>query len=119
VAVAPAACIHGRGHQRQALAYFSFEEEPARRSAAKHSPATIGPIQPRAILLRGIAERGGLAPLFVVATTRPEFRPPWGMRSYHGMVALAPLDRHQVRDVVSELAAATRCRRTWWWWWRV
>ena len=32
-------------------------------------------------VLRGIAERGALAPLFIVATTRPEFRPPWGMRS--------------------------------------
>ena len=29
-------------------------------------------------LLRGIAERGARAPLFIVATTRPEFRPPWG-----------------------------------------
>jgi class 3 adenylate cyclase len=28
-------------------------------------------------LLRGIAERGALAPLFVLITTRPEFRPPW------------------------------------------
>jgi predicted ATPase len=25
-------------------------------------------------VLRGIAERGALAPLFIVATTRPEFR---------------------------------------------
>jgi hypothetical protein len=29
-------------------------------------------------LLRGITERCALAPLFIVATTRPEFRPPWG-----------------------------------------
>jgi len=32
-------------------------------------------------LLRGIAERGALAPLFVVATARPEFRAPWSTRS--------------------------------------
>ena len=56
-------------------------------------------------LLRGIAERGALAPLFVVATTRPEFRPPWGVRSHHGTISLVPLDRHQVRDMVSGLAA--------------
>src|SRR5215831_3132889 len=43
-------------------------------------------------LLRGIAERGALAPLFVLITTRPEFRPPWGVRSHHSMIALAPLD---------------------------
>ncbi|MGA9322442.1 MAG: AAA family ATPase, partial [Xanthobacteraceae bacterium] len=46
-------------------------------------------------VLRGIAERGALAPLFIVATTRPEFRPPWGMRSHHGTISLAPLDRAQ------------------------
>jgi tetratricopeptide (TPR) repeat protein len=56
-------------------------------------------------LLRGIAERGALAPLFVMATARPEFRPPWGMRSHHGTISLAPLDRHQVRHMVGELAA--------------
>jgi class 3 adenylate cyclase/predicted ATPase len=56
-------------------------------------------------VLRGIAERGALAPLFIVATTRPEFRPPWGMRSHHGTIALAPLDRHQVGHMIGELAA--------------
>ena len=56
-------------------------------------------------LLRGIAERGALAPLFVIATARPEFRPPWGMRSHHGTISLAPLDRSQVRHMVGELAA--------------
>jgi predicted ATPase len=45
-------------------------------------------------LLRGIAERGALAPLFVLITARPEFRPPWSMRSHHGMISLAPLDSH-------------------------
>ena len=56
-------------------------------------------------VLRGIAERGALAPLFILATTRPEFRPPWGMRSHHGTISLAPLDRAQVRDMVAELSA--------------
>jgi predicted ATPase len=57
-------------------------------------------------LLRGIAERGALAPLFVLITTRPESRPPWGMRSHHAMIALAPLDRQQVGHLVGELAAS-------------
>ena len=56
-------------------------------------------------VLRGIAERGALAPLFVVATMRPEFRPSWGMRSHHGVISLAPLDRHQVRHMVGELSS--------------
>src|SRR6202167_604934 len=56
-------------------------------------------------LLRGMAEQGALSPLFIVATTRPEFRAPWGMRSHHGTISLAPLDRAQVRDMVAELSA--------------
>jgi class 3 adenylate cyclase/predicted ATPase len=56
-------------------------------------------------VLRGLAERGALAPLFVVATTRPEFRAPWGVRSHHSTITLAPLDRAQVRQMVGELAA--------------
>jgi class 3 adenylate cyclase/predicted ATPase len=56
-------------------------------------------------VLRGIAERGALMPLYIVATARPEFRPPWGMRSHHGTISLAPLDRAQVRDMVGELSA--------------
>ena len=64
-------------------------------------------------LLRGIAERGALAPLFVLVTARPEFRPPWGIRSHHGTISLAPLDRQQVRDMVASLPPATRCRKKW------
>ena len=56
-------------------------------------------------VLRGIAERGALAPVFVLMTARPEFRPPWGMRSHHGTISLVPLDHHQVRHMVKELAA--------------
>ena len=56
-------------------------------------------------VLRGIAERGALAPLYVVTTTRPEFRPSWSMRSHHATISLAPLDRQQVRDMVAEISA--------------
>jgi class 3 adenylate cyclase/predicted ATPase len=56
-------------------------------------------------VLRSIAERGALVPLYIVATTRPEFRPPWGMRSHHGTISLAPLDHAQVREMVAELSA--------------
>jgi predicted ATPase len=56
-------------------------------------------------LLRGLAERGALAPLLVLLTVRPEFRPPWGARSHHSTISLSPLDRHQVRHMVGELAS--------------
>ncbi len=56
-------------------------------------------------LLRGIAERGARAPLFVLITARPDFRAPWGVRSHHSMISLAPLNRDQVQHMVGELAA--------------
>ena len=55
--------------------------------------------------LRGIAERGALAPMLVLITARPEFRAPWSTRSHHSTISLSPLDRHQVRQMVGELAA--------------
>ena len=56
-------------------------------------------------LMRALAERGAQAPLLIVATARPEFRAPWPMRSHHGVIALAPLDRAEVERMVSEIAA--------------
>jgi predicted ATPase len=56
-------------------------------------------------LLRGLAERGARAPLFVLVTARPELRTPWGVRSHHSMISLAPLNRDQVQHMVGELAA--------------
>lgn len=63
-------------------------------------------------VLRAIAERGALASLFVLATTQPEFKPPWATRSHHGVISLAPLDRQQVRQMVAELAARGITDRT-------
>ena len=56
-------------------------------------------------LLWALAERGAQAPLFVVVTARPEFRAPWAMRSHHGVISLAPLDRAQVRRMVGGSSA--------------
>jgi tetratricopeptide (TPR) repeat protein len=56
-------------------------------------------------LMRALAERGAQAPLFIVATARPEFRPSWSLRSHHSVISLAPLDRVQVRKMVGELAS--------------
>jgi predicted ATPase len=55
--------------------------------------------------VRGIAERGAQAPLLLLVTARPEFRPPWVMRSHHTTISLAPLDRSQVQEMVTELSA--------------
>jgi class 3 adenylate cyclase/predicted ATPase len=55
-------------------------------------------------LMKTLAERGAAAPLFIVATTRPEFRAPWATRSHHGVVSLVPLDRAQIREMVGAIA---------------
>ena len=56
-------------------------------------------------LMRALAERGAQAPLLLLATSRPEFRPPWGLRSHHEVVSLAPLDRAQALQMVGELCS--------------
>src|SRR5271157_353481 len=56
-------------------------------------------------LMRALAERGAQVPLLLVATARPEFRPPWSVRSHHSVISLAPLDRAQVAKMVRELAS--------------
>ena len=56
-------------------------------------------------LMQALAERGAQAPLFILATTRPEFRPPWSLRAHHSVISLSPLDRADVARMVGELAA--------------
>ena len=56
-------------------------------------------------LLRALAERGAQAPLLLLATTRPEFRPPWSLRSHHSLISLSPLDRAGVARMVGEISA--------------
>jgi class 3 adenylate cyclase/predicted ATPase len=55
-------------------------------------------------VLQALAERGAQAPLLILATTRPEFRPPWKLRSHHGVISLAPLDQNEVARMVGEIA---------------
>ena len=55
-------------------------------------------------LLQALAERGAQAPLLILATARPEFRPPWSLRSHRSVISLSPLDRAQVRRMVGEIA---------------
>ena len=56
-------------------------------------------------LMQALAERGSQAPLLIIATARPEFRPPWSLRSHHSVISLSPLDRADVAQMVGELAA--------------
>ena len=55
-------------------------------------------------LMRALAERGAQAPLLLIITMRPEFHPPWSLRSHHSVISLSPLDRAQVARMVGALA---------------
>ena len=56
-------------------------------------------------LLQRLAERGAQARLLIIATARPEIRPPWNLRTHHSVISLSSLDRAQVRQIVGELAS--------------
>jgi predicted ATPase len=56
-------------------------------------------------LMQALAERGAQTPLLILATTRPEFRSPWSLRSHHSVISLSPLDRADVARMVGELAS--------------
>ena len=56
-------------------------------------------------LLRAFADRGAQAPMLLLATTRPEFRAPWSLRSHHSLISLSPLDRADVARMVGEISA--------------
>ena len=92
--------------RRQLAAMTNWTMAAARTQAIVMAVEDIHWADPSTLdLLRGVAERGALAPLFVVITARPEFRPPWGTRSHHSTITLSPLDRHQVHQMVAELSA--------------
>jgi predicted ATPase len=56
-------------------------------------------------LMRALAERGAQASLLIIATSRPEFRAPWSVRSHNSVISLSPLDRVQIAKLVAELSA--------------
>ena len=42
-------------------------------------------------LMQALAKRGAQAPLLILATARPEFHPPWSLRSHHSVISLSAL----------------------------
>jgi class 3 adenylate cyclase/predicted ATPase len=56
-------------------------------------------------LMRALAERGAQAPLLIITTARPEFRPPWSVRSHHSVISLSPLDSAEIAKMVRDLSS--------------
>ena len=81
---------------------MDFGRPRRHKQSCSPSRTCTGPTRLRSISMRALAERGAQAPLLIVATTRPEFRPPWSVRSHHSVISLSPLDRAQVAKMVAE-----------------
>ncbi len=56
-------------------------------------------------LVRILVERGAKAPLLLLITARPEFRPTWNRRPHHSSITLGPLDQAEVLRMVGEVVA--------------
>ena len=65
-------------------------------------------------LLKILAERGASAPLFNLATARPEFRAPWAMRSHHGVMSLVRSTARRSSKWLLRSPSVTHCRARWW-----
>jgi predicted ATPase len=56
-------------------------------------------------LIQALSERGTEAPLLILATARPEFRPPWSLRSHHTVISMTPLEAAQVQRMVGDISS--------------
>ena len=56
-------------------------------------------------LAHALSDRSALAPLLILATSRPEFRPPWTLRPHHSVISLTPLGEAHVQRMVAEVAS--------------
>jgi class 3 adenylate cyclase/predicted ATPase len=56
-------------------------------------------------LVHALSKSTTQAPLLILATARPEFRPPWSPRPHHSVIALTPLNEAHVQRMVAELSS--------------
>ena len=59
-------------------------------------------------LVQALSAAGAQARLLILATARPEFRPPWSVRSHHTIISLTPLNATQVVRMVAEARLPAR-----------
>ena len=52
-----------------------------------------------------LSEQVAMARLLLICTARPEFRPPWPMRTHHAQLTLNRLGASDVREIVTRIAA--------------
>src|SRR5208283_3511053 len=92
--------------RRQLAALIAWFLEGARSQPVALAFEDLHWAEPTSLdLMQALSERGAQAPMLILATTRPEFRPPWSLRAHHSVISLSPLDRADVALMVDELAA--------------
>ena len=53
-------------------------------------------------LVQILVEQGATAPLMLIGTARPEFRPPWPERAHHAQITLGRLGNADIRQLVAD-----------------
>jgi predicted ATPase/class 3 adenylate cyclase len=56
-------------------------------------------------LVQTLVEQGATAPLMLLCTGRPEFRPHWPARGHHAQITLSRLNARETRDLVAGVIA--------------
>ncbi|WP_309604881.1 AAA family ATPase [Phenylobacterium sp.] len=56
-------------------------------------------------LVQTLVEQGATAPLMLLLTARPEFRPTWPAREHHAQITLSRLNNRQTRELVAGVAS--------------
>jgi class 3 adenylate cyclase len=57
-------------------------------------------------LIQLLVEQGTTAPLLLLYTARPEFRPPWPSRAHHTQITLNRLSARDIRTIIAQIAAS-------------
>ena len=100
-----------RRRQLAALTNWWMAGARAQPAVTSSWKTCTGPIRPRSTFCAALPNAVRGRRCLFSSPLDPEFRAPWGVRSHHSTISLAPLDRDQVQHMVGSLPPATRCRR--------
>jgi class 3 adenylate cyclase/predicted ATPase len=56
-------------------------------------------------LVHALGDGAARAPILLLSTARPEFRPPWDVGPHHAVISLPPLDEAQVHQMIAQVAS--------------
>jgi class 3 adenylate cyclase/tetratricopeptide (TPR) repeat protein len=62
-------------------------------------------------LVEILVDQGATAPLLLLCTARPDFRPPWSMRVHHAQITLDRLSDDETRALVNDLSEPPKLGR--------